>query len=203
MAAQAGFAGLDSVTGYVATLFALSGIPVGVFVAVRLAAFAGDEADRRLAMLSAQPVARVRLLAAEAGATAGGAAVLTAVAGVAMWAGITAAGADLGLGAALAGTLNVLPVALLSLGAAVLALGWVPRAVAGIGAAPAVGGFLLLVIAESAGLPGWVKQLSPFAYLAAVPHVEANWTATAVMTGISAAALSLGAVGYRRRDLHT
>jgi ABC-2 type transport system permease protein len=203
LAGQAGFTGLGSVTGYVATMFALFGVPAGVFVAVRLASFAGEETDRRVTMLFAQPMTRTRLLAAETGAAAAGAAVLCLVAAVAAWAGAAAVGAGLGLAAALAGTVNVLPVVLLCLGAAVLALGWAPGAVAWIGSAPAVGGFLLLVIADSAGMPGWVRQLSPFAHLAAVPRTDPNWTAAAVMTIIAATLLVVGAVGYRRRDLIT
>ena len=53
LAAQAGFAGLGTVEGYAATLFALLAVPAGVFVAVRLAAVAADEADRRLTLLLA------------------------------------------------------------------------------------------------------------------------------------------------------
>ena len=74
----------------------------------------------------------------------------------------------------------MLPIAVLCLGAAVFALGLgMPRAVAVVGALPAVGGFLLQVIADSVGAPGWVGQLSPFAHLAAVPHAPVNWTASA------------------------
>ena len=48
LAAQAGFAGLATVQGYVAALFALLAIPLGVFAASRLSHDAADEADGRL-----------------------------------------------------------------------------------------------------------------------------------------------------------
>ncbi|MEE6310725.1 hypothetical protein V1634_28170 [Plantactinospora veratri] len=201
LAAQAGFGALGSVEGYVAALFALLAIPVGVFAAIRIACFASDEADRRLTLLYARPVTRTRLLTAEVTITAGGTAILTAVAGVATWAGATTVDAPLPLDAALDGTLNVLPIALLCLGAAVLALGWLPRAVALVGAMPAAGGFLLQVTADSIGAPPWVGRLSPFAHLAPVPDQPPNWPASIAMMTIAGTLTALGAAGYHRRDL--
>lgn len=60
-----------------------------------------------------------------------------------------ATGGDLGATAALAGTSNVLPIAVLRLDAAVFARGWAPRAT---GALP-VGGFLLQTIGQGIGAP--------------------------------------------------
>jgi ABC-2 type transport system permease protein len=200
-AGQAGFAGLASVEGYAATLFALLAVPVGVFAADRMNAFAAAETDRRLTLLAAQPVGRVRLIGAEVAAAAAGTVALTTVAGLATWAGTAVTGGGLGLPAALAGVWNTLPVALLCLGAATLAIGWLPRLVGAIGALPAVGGFLLQVTAESAGAPGWVIGLSPFAHLAAVPLEKPQWTATAAMIAVAAALTTAGAAGYRHRDL--
>ncbi len=203
MAAQAGFPQLGTVEGYAATLFALLAVPVGVFVAVRVATVAADETGRRLALLLAAPVTRVRLLAAESAAAVAAAIVLTTVAGAATWAGAAAVDADLSLGAALAGAYNVLPIVLLCLGAAVLALGWAPRLVAPIGVLPAVGGFLWQVVADSIEAPAWVANLSPFAHLAAVPTTSPAWAAAVALAGIAAGGILVGAAGFRRRDLST
>jgi ABC-2 type transport system permease protein len=110
-------------------------------------------------------------------------------------------GGSLRPAAALAGTWNALPVALLCLGAGVLAVGWLPRAVGAVGALPAVGGFLLQVVAESARAPRWVIDMSPFAHLAPVPFSPPDVLATAIMTGIALALGAVGMIGYRRRDL--
>jgi ABC-2 type transport system permease protein len=201
LAEQAGFASLSGVQGYAATLFALLAVPVGVFTAVRIAAFAADETDRRLTLLYAGPVTRTRSAGAEAAAAAAGAVVLAVVAGVATWLGTTIAGAGLRLGAALAGVVNVLPIVALCLGAAVLALGVLPRAVSVVGALPAAGGFLLLVVADSVAAPGWVRGLSPFAHLAPVPQAATNWVAAAVMLVVALALALVGLVAYERRDL--
>lgn len=201
MATQVGFAELGTVEGYTATLFALLAVPVGVFVTVRLGTVAADETARRLALLFAAPVTRLRLLGAEIAAAAGATFLLTTVAGVGTWAGATTVDADLGFGAALAGAYNVLPIVLLCLGAAVSALGWAPRTVGVVGVLPAVGGFLWQVIADSMEAPAWVGDLSPFAHLAPVPTTSPAWPAAAAMTAIAVAAVVVGAIGYRRRDL--
>lgn len=201
LAEQSGFGGLVTVEGYVAALFALLAVPVGAFVTVRLAGLAQDETSRRLTLLLAQPISRVRVLAAEVTASAGGAVVLTTVAGLATWAGTMTVGAGLGLLDALSGAWNVLPVVFLCLGSGALALAWVPRAVGFVGCVPAAGGFLLNVFADSWGWPTWVGQVSPFAHLAAVPGAPVGWFAAMMMTAVGVLAMVVGAAGYQQRDL--
>jgi ABC-2 type transport system permease protein len=200
-AAQAGFAGLSTVEGYAGTFFALLAVPVGVFTAVRLAAFAADETARRLTLLYAQPVTRRTLAGAEAASAGGGAVLLALVAGGALWAGSAVSGAGLELADALAGAVNALPIALLCLAAAVFAVGVAPRLVGALGSLPAAGGFLWLVIAESVGAPGWVATLSPYAHLAPVPAQPPNWAGAATMLAIAAALTATGLWAYQRRDL--
>lgn len=200
-AARAGFTGLGAVEGFTATLFALLALPVGGFTAVRMSAFVAAETSRHLTLSTAQPIGRLRLLGAELAATTGGAVVLVSLAGVAVWSGIAATGGDLSLSAALAGAWNTLPIMLISLGAAVLATGWLPRAAALAGSLPATGGFLLLVIVDSVGAPAWVREISPFAHLAPVPLTAVDWAATLIMIVLAAVLVVVGAAGYQRRDL--
>jgi ABC-2 type transport system permease protein len=201
LAAVAGFGGLRSVDGYAAAMFHLLAIPAGVYAAVRVAAAAAEETSRRAVLLLALPVSRTRLAGTEIAVAAGGVAVLLATAAGAVQAGTVGAGVPLGLGGALAGALNVAPLALLCLGVATLAWGWRPGAVAAIGSLPAAGGFLLQVLTQSTGAPAWVAALSPFAHVAAVPAVPPDWTAAAVMTGVAGVLALAGLAGYRRRDL--
>lgn len=201
LADAAGFSGLVRVEGYVAALFVLLAVPLGVFVAVRMAALARDEVAGRLWLLLAGPVRRRTVLLAEVVAALLGAVALAITAGTMTGLGATIVGAPLALPVALAGTLNVLPVAVLCLGAAVAALGWAPRAVAALGALPAVGGFLLHVTAESSGAPGWVGAISPFAHLAAVPDQPPDTTGLVGLTLAGVVLGVVGLVGYTRRDL--
>lgn len=201
LAGAAGFSGLVRVEGYAAALFALLAVPLGVFAAVRMAALAHDEVAGRLWLVLTGPVRRRTLLLAEVVATVLGAALLAVVAGTATGLGAAVVGAPLTLPAAVAGTLNVLPVAVLCLGAAAAALGWAPRAVAALGALPAVGGFLLHVLAESTGAPDRVRAISPFAHLAAVPDQPPDRAGLVVLTLVGVALGLVGLAGYARRDL--
>jgi ABC-2 type transport system permease protein len=201
LAAQAGFAQLGSVPGYVAALYTLLAVVVGGFAASRVAATAADETAGRLALLYSRPVARARWAATEAGVIVAALVVLAAAAGLAGWAGTAWVDAGLGLGPALAGALAVLPVGLLCLGAALAALGWAPSAVLSVGVTPAVGGYLLLVFADTFAWPDPVRWLSPFAHLNAVPAEPWNAPGAAGMLAVAAALAAAGCLGYARRDL--
>ncbi|MGY1606958.1 MULTISPECIES: hypothetical protein [unclassified Geodermatophilus] len=201
MAAAAGFSRLASVEGYAASLFTLLAVPVGAYAAARIASVAADESASRLTLLYSRPVGRVRWVTWEAATVAVGTVVVAATAGLTTWAGASWVGAGLGLGDALAGALSVVPVALLCLGAALLALGLAPQAVLAIGVLPAAGGYLLLVLADSFGWPSWVRGISPFAHLAAVPAEPVD-VAGAVGMLVTALVLAVaGLAAYARRDL--
>jgi ABC-2 type transport system permease protein len=202
-ATQAGFETLGSITGFAATLFAILALPVGAFTAVRMSSFIAAETDRRLTLLASAPVSRARLIGAEITATAAAAAVLVIGAALATSAGVTVMGGELAAGPALRGVWNIFPIVLLSLGAAVFAAGWVPRWAGLLGALPATGGFLLLVIAESVAAPSWVRDISPFAHLAPVPLTGPHVTASAALLIAAALLTGAGIAGYRRRDLRT
>ncbi|MEV3965523.1 polyketide antibiotic transporter [Nocardia sp. NPDC050193] len=202
LAVTAGFGGLGTATGFAAAMFALLTIPAGLYAATRIAAMAADEKARRWTTLHSLPVSRYQLAGAEIGVTAVGIAVLLATAAAALWVGAVLTGASLGLGQALAGALNIAPVALLGLGAAVLALGWYPHAVGAIGALPVAGGFLLDVVARSAGAPAWLIEASPFAHLAPVPDAAPDPIATLALTAIALTMMGIGLYGYGRRDLN-
>ncbi len=203
LAAAAGFAGLDSANGFAAALFSLLAIPTGLYAATRLATLVADERARRWTPVFATGVARIRLAGIEIAVATAGMVLLHAVAGVAIWTGAAITGAPLSIDHALGGALNSAPVAWLAVGAAALAVGWLPSAVGAIGAVPVAGGFLLDVLTQGTNAPRWVVDLSPFVHLAAVPNAEPDWVATAAFAAIGAALIALGLLGYHRRDLIT
>ena len=201
MAAAVGFERLASVEGYAASLFALLAVPVGAYAAGRVAALGADEVASRLVLLYSRPVTRVRWVVWESAVVAVGTVLVAAVAGTATWLGASWVAADLTLGGALSGALSVVPVSLLCLGAALLALGRVPSAVLAVGLVPAAGGFLLVVLADSFRWPTWIREVSPFAHLAAVPAEPVHVPGA---VGMLVVAIVLGGVGiaaYARRDL--
>jgi ABC-2 type transport system permease protein len=203
LAATAGFGGLNSANGFAAALFSLLAIPTGLYAATRLAAMIADEKARRWTPLFAAPVSRTRLAVIEIGVTTLGVVVLHATAALTIWAGAAITGAPLTIGAAMAGALNTAPIAWLAVGAAALAVGWLPSAVGAIGALPVVGGFLLNVITQGTQAPAWVVNLSPFAHVSAVPSLPPDWVAIAALIVIGMLMAALGVAGYFGRDLTT
>jgi ABC-2 type transport system permease protein len=201
LAGAAGFTELGQVEGYVAALFTLLAVPTGMFAAAQIAADTEDETGGRFTLLFARPVSRARWAWTRAGVAASACVVLLLAAGLATWAGTSLVDAGLGLWPALAGALNALPVALLCLGASLLALGWVPQAVFPIGSLPAAGGFLLKALADTFGWPGWVRWLSPFSHVANVPATPPDLAGTAGILTLALALAAAGVAGYARRDL--
>ena len=200
-AGRAGFPDLDTPEGFAGAILGLVGVPIGVFAATRVAADAADEAARRFALVFAAPVARARWAAVEAGLLGLGCVAIALACGLATWAGAALAGAGLGLWPALAGALNLVPVALLGLGAALWALGWAPGAVVWLGTLPGAGGFLLAVFARAFAWPAWLAWPSPYRHLARVPAQPVDWPGLAALVAVAAALAIAGAAGYRRRDL--
>ena len=203
LASAAGFSGLETANGLAAALFQLLAVVAGLYAATRIATLAADESARRWTSLLALPLSRARLAGTEILVTVTGCLLVLVSAACALWAGAALGGAELGLPEAVAGALNVAPIAFLGAGAATAALGSFPRHVGAIGAIPVLGGFVLDAVAQSVAAPEWVSELSPFAHLAPVPTSSPDWPASLVLTGISCALAVVGFVGYRRRDLYS
>lgn len=203
LAAAAGFAGLDSANGFAGALFSLLAIPTGLYAASRLAALVTDERARRWTPLFATDVSRIRMAGTEITAVTTGVILLHVIAGLAMWAGAAITGAPLAIDDALAGALNSASIAWLAVGAAALAVGWLPSAVGAVGAIPVAGGFLLNVVTEGTNAPKWIADLSPFAHLPAVPNASPDWAAVAAFTVTGVSLVALGLTAFARRDLTT
>jgi ABC-2 type transport system permease protein len=203
LAAAAGFGGLDSANGFAAALFSLLAIPTGLYAASHLAALVTDEQARRWTPLFATDVSRIRLAGTEIAAVTTGVILLHVIAGLAMWAGAAFTGAPLAIDEALAGALNSASIAWLAVGAAALAVGWLPSVVGAVGAVPVAGGFLLNLLTEGTNAPKWAADLSPFAHLAPVPNASPDWAAVAAFTVTGVGLVVLGITGYARRDLTT
>ncbi|MBC3193542.1 polyketide antibiotic transporter [Pseudonocardia sp. C8] len=202
LAARAGFAALGTPAGFAAALLALLPVPVGAFAARRIAVLAQDETEARLPLLLAGPLSRPWLLAGYLAVAAAGATALTVAGGLALWAGMAAAGAPLGVADVLAGAAVTVPISLLGAGFAALGLGVRPGMALPAGVLPGAGGFLWQVLADSVDAPAPVRAMSPFAHLSAVPAEPADPRAAAVTTVVALVAAAVGAAGYRRRDLN-
>ncbi len=202
------FVGAGSPGGYVVgETFALIG-PIALVayaVMVGASALAGEERDGTMALLSAQPVSRSRVLAAKAG----GMATSLATVAVLFWVGMALAlvlfpSSDIGAGALAAGVLHLLFLAL-AFGSVAFAVGGGtgrPSVAAGAAGGLAVVAYLTQTMLPLAGLGGWAP-LSPWHYAMSSDPLRngVDIANLCVLAGIAVGGLAVGALGFSHRDL--
>lgn len=123
------------------------------------------------------------------------------VAGVAMWTGVAATGADLRVTDAVGSMLGPLPAALFFTGIAVLCFGTIPRLTVPLSVGLAVTSYVLELLGTSLGLPAAVLDLSAFHHLSSVPVEPFQLMPTAALGGLGLLAAAAGVAAFRRRDL--
>jgi ABC-2 type transport system permease protein len=191
-----------TVDGFVGVMGVTLGVGFALHGAFRVGAARGEEESGRADLLLARPVTRIRWLLGHAALTVAGAAVLTVLSGLAMWAGAVVSGSDeLSVAAALRAVLNTASVTVLVIGIGLLAFGVVPRLTVAVPASAAVIGYVLTLLGPALSWPGWVVDLSPFSHLAYVPAEPLAVTPAVVMALIGCLAGACGVVAFARRDL--
>ena len=93
------------------------------------------------------------------------------------------------------------PAAWAMVAVAFLVFGWFPLATSGVWALYAA----CLVLGEFGALwqlPDWILNLSPFAHSPTVPGGEVSTVALVTLVAVAAVIVTVGMVGWRRRDLH-
>ncbi len=93
-----------------------------------------------------------------------------------------------------------LPALLFMVGLSVLMIGWFPDKTGWIWVYFGYA-FFSVYMGNVIGLPELFKLLTPFGYVDQLPIEDFRWLPTAMMLGISLIMISIGFIGYRRRDL--
>ncbi|HEY3436423.1 MAG TPA: hypothetical protein VGK35_01930 [Actinotalea sp.] len=187
--------------GYVAMTANILGAAICLYVVWRLGHARAEEAAELADNLLVRPVGRWRWLGGHVALTAAGAVVLALAGGSGMWLGARLASADLSLAHALAGVVNVLPVAAVMAGLAVLLLGLLPRLTVPVAASVAVLTYVLALVGPALSWPDLVVDVSPFHHLEAVPVDPPGLAAAAVMVAVAAVMTLTGLARFGRRDL--
>jgi ABC-2 type transport system permease protein len=132
---------------------------------------------------------------------AGGAVVVLVVAAAAMGLAYGLAVGDLGEVPRLVTAASAfLPAVGVSLAVAVAVFGARPRATAAAWAVVALSTFVG-VLGDGLGLPGWMRDLSPFAHVPAVPAEPVTALPLVVLAGVAALLVGAGTVALGRRDI--
>ena len=159
-----------TVDGFVGVMSVTLGVGFALYAAWRIGAVRSEEESGRADNLLTRPLTRSRWLLGHAGLTLVGAALLTILSGLAIWAGAMASGSDqLTVAASLRAVLNTGSVVVLVTGLALLTFGLLPRLTVAVPVAVTVGGYVLTLLGPALSWPGWIIDLSPFTHLAYVP----------------------------------
>jgi ABC-2 type transport system permease protein len=191
-----------------AELFSFMGPIVLMVFAITLAVrqIAGEEENGTLALLLAYPVTRGRLLLQKAAVVAVAVLGLTVVVFVALVAGVTAAGVDLGVREMLEAhvSLYLLTLAVAMVSFAVGAATGSRAAAAGAGTVLAAGSYLLNALAPLASATEPLQKVSLFYYYGGTQPLYKGLEAgnAAVLLAVAAASLAAAYAGFARRDVH-
>jgi ABC-2 type transport system permease protein len=192
----------DEVTkGMVSFMALMFGLAFSLYACWRMGAARGEEESGRADLVLARPVSRTRWLGGHLALATGCCVLLALTTGLSTWVGGAVVGADLTLGQALSAAVNPLPVVALFLALAVLLLGLRPRLTVAASVSAAGMAYLLPVLGKALSLPMWVRDLSPFQHLAAVPVKPYALTGGMVMSVLAVAVAVAGVRAFSRRDL--
>ncbi|MGW4032446.1 ABC transporter permease [Streptomyces sp. NPDC004838] len=180
-------AAMTGMLGMLAALYAVSSV-------MRLH---GEETSQRAEPILANAVGRLGWAAGHLVIAFGGAALLTAVAGLGL-----AIGHGEDFGSILGAALVTVPAAWLLGGLAVLAYGLLPRLAS---ASWALVGLCLAIgwIGPALDLPEGVMNLSPFSHLPKMPGDAMSWPPVLILTALAATLTGTGLAALRRRDMQT
>ncbi|GED96922.1 ABC transporter permease [Gordonia crocea] len=162
-----------------------------------------DEAEGRAELLLATSVSRSGYLGAQLALVVVGIVVLLAVSGllVGVGAGIVTGDWATMFSAAVRAAAVQISAALVIGVAAVAWYAAAPRFAVGGGWAMVVGAFLLGPMGELFGLPQWVRDLSPFTHLPAVPSAPMHWPPVVVLLVVAAVLAGVAWWRFRRRNV--
>lgn len=199
--ARYGLESFASAGGFIASVDSFAALLLAFYVISSVHMLQEDEEEGRLDLIYAEPMSRrawlqpIVVLSAVL-------AVAVAVAGaVAMWVGTVFGLTNLAFADSLVGMLNVLPIAALALGLAVLVYGLRPGWVVAVSGGAAAVTFIISFLGAALHLPNWALGLSPFHHLALAPAEPVAWVSTLVMVGIATALAAAGNLAFARRDM--
>jgi len=188
---------------YFGVAFLLVAMVVALVSAGQVGAAADEETSGRLVHVLAGATSRTGWFAGRLALTGATIVVAGLLAGLGAWLGAKGQGGHIAITTMLGAGLNVVPTALVALGAGAVVLSLAPRAAA-VTVYSVIVGSVLIDLAASlvSGLSG-LKYLSLFHYMALVPAQDAN-PATLLISTAFAVVLAIVAIAcFRRRDLKT
>ncbi|HVA87123.1 MAG TPA: hypothetical protein VNF73_12520 [Candidatus Saccharimonadales bacterium] len=182
--------------------FSLGLFVAGLAAAALVSGWSSDEREKRLDVVLAAPLSRIRWMLSGAGGLLGAVAVMTIVMGVLVAIGAAIDGDAMGTPFSGAMVIGLYAAALTGIG---LAVGGVlgPGLAATVTAGLALVFFLVEYLGQGLNLPDIVLQLSLMHHLGQPMVGTYDWPGMALLVVLAIGGAVVGAIGLRRRDLST
>jgi ABC-2 type transport system permease protein len=188
---------------YVGVAFLFIATVIALLPAGQLGAAANEETSGRLLHVLARPARRRTWFGGRIVLTVAGIVIAATLAGIATWAGAKTQGVELGAGTMLRAGWNVVPTALVVLGAGAVTLAIAPRVAARVVYGVVAGSLIVNVLSSTVTQLRAIDHLSVFHYMALAPAQDPDPT-TVVVTLAAAVGLCIVAVMlFDRRDLQS
>ncbi|MET8873069.1 ABC transporter permease [Nocardia sp. NPDC004604] len=189
----------DSMVTMAYTMLGLAAAAYSISATLRL--YSEETADRAEAVLTGA-IGRIRWAASHLVFALGGPVVLLLVSGCVGGLAYGLAAHDVGgkLPRVLGAAMVQLPAIWLFAAATVLLFGLLPRWTP-VAWGVFTGGLALFLLGSISGMPQWVLDLDPYSHLPKLPAASFTATPVVILVAIAAAAIAVGLVGFRRRDL--
>ncbi len=193
--------GASVTDAYLATAVSMLGMVAGGFAIASALRARSEEASGYAELLLTTPMARGAWVRSHVALSVAGTLVVTAASGFGLGvAHAVVSGDPAAIGRLSAASVATTPAILVLVGVTTAIFGWLPRwsmlawaafvVVVGVG-----------VFGEVLGLSSWLRAVSPFDHLAAMPAEDFDPVSTAVLLFIAAGLLAIGELGFVRRDL--
>lgn len=173
------------------------------YVASAMGRVRADEADGYVDNFLVRPVSRYRWLAGRVALIAGVSVAACLVGGLCTWAGQISQHTGVSFHALLLAGLNIIAPVFLTLGIAVLALGYIPRLTTLVAYSVIGWSFLISMMSSGINLSHWILDTSLLHQMALAPAANPDWKTNGVMAALGLLLCTIGAVRFNSRDLQS
>ncbi|MDT0445086.1 ABC transporter permease [Streptomyces johnsoniae] len=195
--------GGDLVESFASVIMSLLAVVAAAYVVMATLRARSEETAGRAEPVLATGLSRARWLGGHLAVALVGGTLLMVLAGAGFGVSGAASADDTGLlGSLTLASLAYAPALWTTAGIAAVLFGWFPSASAAAWAVPAYG-FFVTALGEVVDLPDWLYNLSPIGHIPQVPAADLNWAPLVVLTVLGAVLITVGLLGFRRRDLDT
>jgi len=188
---------------YFGVAFLLVATVVALISAGQVGAAGEEETSGRLVHVLARATSRSGWFAGRLALSGGAILLAGALAGLGAWLGAKSQGVDFAITTMLGAGLNVVPTALVALGAGATVLSIAPRAAAATVYSVIVGSLVVDLSASLVSSLTWLRYLSLFHYMALAPAQDADRATLAINTVVAFGLAALAIALFRHRDLQT